>query len=70
MSVISALTSAWGALTTYIIDLFGSVQSLFWTTTETGGQFTLIGAFAAIMAGVSIMLLVFNLIRSFFVARG
>jgi hypothetical protein len=66
--MVTAITGVWSEVVTYLVSLFSSITELFYDTT--GSSLTFIGTIAVIMAGISIMLLVFNLIRSFFSFRG
>lgn len=62
------IISVWGDLADYIVSLFPKVVGFFVDTTT--GALTLPGQMAVIMAGVSLLLLCFNLIRSFLPMRG
>lgn len=70
--MVQTLTSVWTELVTFITGLFGDISALFYTPGAQGatGSLTFVGTLAVITAGVSLMLLVFNLIRSFVIARG
>lgn len=65
--MITAITEVWLSLTEYLVDLFPNITALFYVA-DTG--LTFVGILAVIMAGISIALLVFNLIRSFLPMRG
>lgn len=69
--MISAFTTIWTSLMTFLVGLFPQITELFWTAGESGGtgSLTFVGTMAVITAGVALILLVFNLIRSFFVMR-
>lgn len=67
MTIIEAFISVWEAMVSYLVDLFPTVIGLFYDPT-TG--LTFIGVMAVIMAGIALLLLVWNLIRSFFVMHG
>lgn len=67
MTIIEAFITVWEAMVTYLVDLFPTVIGLFYDPT-TG--LTFIGVMAVIMAGIALLLLVWNLIRSFFVMHG
>ena len=67
ISIISSFVEVWQALVNYVVSLFPSIIELFYVA-ETG--LTFVGVIAVIMAGVALMLLVFNLIRSFLPMRG
>ncbi len=73
--MIEAFTTAWGQVLTFFISIFAKLQEIFWVPAVTEpepvpGHLTFIGIMAIIMAGVALILLVFNLIRSFFAMRG
>ncbi len=69
--MITAITEVWTAVVTFVTGLFGDITSLFYTASAEGpGELTFVGTMAVIMAGIAIMLLVWNLIRSFFPMRG
>ena len=71
--MLSAIQSVWSTLVTFLTGLFSSIESLFWveaTGSETTGHLTFIGTMGVIMCGVALILLVFNIVRSFLVARG
>ena len=64
--MIATFVAVWEAVSTFLTSLFGDVITLFYAD----GTLTFVGTMAVIMAGVSLILLVFNLIRSFFAMRG
>lgn len=68
----SVFTSVWSEIVTFLVSLFSQISGLFYTPASGSGSgsLTFIGTLALITAGVSLVLLVFNLIRSFLVARG
>lgn len=70
--MLSAITQVWTSLITFLTGLFSNITSIFWDSTanQGAGELTFVGILAIIMAGISICLLVFNLIRSFFPMRG
>lgn len=69
--MIALFTEVWTALVAFLVQLFPSVTEFFVTTSEAGVQsLTFAGVCAVIMAGISLILLVFNLIRSFLPMRG
>lgn len=67
-----AIVSVWEVLITFLTSLFPKVTTFFYVTPSEGvtGGLTFAGYMAVIMAGVSLILLVFNLIRSFLPMRG
>lgn len=67
MTIIEAFITVWTAMIDYLVDLFPTVIGLFYDPT-TG--LTFIGVMAVIMAGIALLLLVWNLIRSFFAMHG
>ena len=69
--MIGAFTQVWTALVTWFVTLFEMITTIFVTTSAEGVyELTFIGTCAIIMAGVALLLLAFNLIRSFVVMRG
>lgn len=69
--MIAAFTEVWSAIMTWFATLFPVVSQFFATTTSDGKvELTFVGTCAVIMAGVALILLVFNLIRSFLPMRG
>lgn len=64
--MIEAFVGVWTSLGTFLTGLFPSLIALFWT----GEALTFVGVMAVVMAGISLVLLVFNLIRSFFSMHG
>ncbi len=66
MSVIQAVIAVWTQLLGWMSGAFGEVTKLFWD----GEALTFIGVFASVMAGIAVVLLIFNLIRSFLPMRG
>lgn len=70
--MLSAITSVWTAIATWFVSLFPQITAFFYTAGESGGagELTFAGIMAVVMAGVSLILLVFNLIRSFLPMRG
>ncbi len=67
--MIGLFTEVWTSLVTWFTTLFPALSQLFVTTTGDKMELTFIGVCAVIMAGVSLILLVFNLIRSFLPMR-
>ena len=65
--MIAAFTQVWTALCTWFTTLFPAVTEFFYDTTAE--ELTFAGTCAVIMAGVALILLVFNLIRSFLPMR-
>ena len=70
--MVEAFVGVWGELMSFIVTIFTNMSQVFWDTTanEGAGGLTFVGIMAIIMAGVALVLLVFNLIRSFFPMRG
>lgn len=64
--MISAFVTVWEAVSTFLTSLFPDVIALFYA--ESG--LTFVGTMAVVMAGIGLILLVFNLIRSFFSMHG
>lgn len=71
--MVQTITTVWTAIVQFVVGLFGDISALFYTPAASDGgtgSLTFVGTLAVIMAGISLMLLVFNLIRSFVTARG
>lgn len=69
--MIAQFVEVWSEVSTYLVDLFPDITTLFWTPgADGGGSLTFVGVMAVIMAGIALILLVFNLIRSFFAMHG
>ena len=66
MEIITALTGIWQAMLNWWTGTFSAVTGFFWT----GSALTFPGVLACVMAGIALVLLVFNLIRSFLPMRG
>ena len=70
--MLDAIVSVWNTLLETIVAMFADVTEIFWDSTANSGSggLTFVGVMAVVMAGVAIILLVFNLIRSFLPMRG
>ncbi len=70
--MVEAFVSVWTSIVSFVTGIFSNITSVFWDATlnENAGGLTFVGTMAVIMAGVALLLLVFNLIRSFLVMRG
>ena len=67
----AAFTSIWTSLIEWFVTLFDTITGIFVTTGDGGAvSLTFIGTCAVVMAGVALILLAFNLIRSFITMRG
>lgn len=66
----ASFTTIWTELLTWFVSLFSSLQTIFVTSTGDSYQLTFVGVCAIVMAGVALILLAFNLIRSFISMRG
>lgn len=66
--MMTVITDVWSAVIMWLTGIFPQVTSFFYNA-ETNAL-TFAGILAVIMAGVSLILLVFNLIRSFLPMRG
>lgn len=66
MSIIQSFVAVWTELGSFLTSIWTSLLSLFYA--ESG--LTFVGVMAVIMAGIALILLAFNLIRSFFAMRG
>lgn len=67
MTILESFVAVWQEVVDFLVELFPAIFGLFYDPT-TG--LTFIGIMAVIMAGISLLLLVWNLIRSFFTMRG
>lgn len=67
-----AFIEVWGKIMAFIVTIFQNISGVFWDAAANDGKggLTFIGIMAIIMAGIALILLVFNLIRSFFPMRG
>lgn len=70
--MIEAILSVWTAVSGWFVEQFPKITTFFYTpgVGEAAGSLTFAGVFAVVMAGVALILLVFNLIRSFLPMRG
>lgn len=69
--MIGLFTEVWSAVMTWFVTLFPQVSTFFVVDGADGAkELTFAGVCAVIMAGVALILLVFNLIRSFLPMRG
>ena len=64
--MLEAFVGVWTSLVSFIVGLFKDITAVFWN----GTSLTFVGTLAVIMAGVALLLLVFNLIRSVLSMRG
>ena len=64
--MIAQITEVWQALVTFLTTMFEPVTEFFYN----GEALTFAGTMAVVMAGIGLVLLVFNLIRSFLPMRG
>ena len=66
-----AFSAVWLDLLDFFVSLFASIGEIFYTVGEGGAvSLTFVGTCAIIMAGVALILLAFNIIRSFLPMRG
>ena len=70
--MVEAFVGVWGEIMSFIVTIFTNISQVFWDSAanEGAGELTFVGIMAIIMAGVALIMLVFNLIRSFFPMRG
>lgn len=68
--MIGVFTQVWTSLIEWFVTLFGLITEIFVLETEGVYTLTFVGTCAVIMAGVALILLAFNLIRSFVRMRG
>lgn len=66
--MLSTIITTWSELVTALTGYFSTVSGIFYDSTTS--SLTFVGTLAVIMAGISIVLLIFNLIRSFMPMRG
>lgn len=66
--MIAQFVEVWTSIASFLVTLFPQLIGLFWNSTD--NSLTFVGVMAVIMGGIAIVLLVFNLIRSFFSMRG
>ena len=59
--MIGLITEVWTALMTWLVTLFPEVTKFFVTTNGDKQELTFAGVFAVVMAGIALILLVFNL---------
>lgn len=63
--IIPAMTAVFDAIFTWIITAFNSILSLFWAE----GALTILGVLLLISLGISLFLLLCNIIQNFFQLR-
>ena len=61
--MISSMTGVWSSVLEWITESMGSVQNVFYSTTE--NQLTFLGVLAVIGVAIGICLLIFNKVRDF-----
>lgn len=66
--MMTVITNVWTAVISWLTSIFPLVTEFFYSAES--GTLTFAGTLAIIMAGVALILLVFNLIRSFLPMRG
>ena len=69
-AIITAITTVWTSIFTWIISSIQSLVPIFYTTTETGGELTFLGVLAIIALGVGIFFLIMGVIQNFLHLRG
>lgn len=65
-TIISSFVAVWMEILEFLTSSWTSLLTLFYAD----GALTFVGVMAVIMAGIALILLSFNLIRSFFAMRG
>lgn len=65
-TIISSFVAVWSEILQFLTSSWTSLLTLFYAE----GALTFVGVMAVIMAGIALILLAFNLIRSFFAMRG
>ena len=66
--MMTVITNVWTAVMSWLQGIFPLVTEFFYSSKD--GALTFAGTLAVIMAGVALILLAFNLIRSFLPMRG
>lgn len=66
--MIAQFVGVWNSVIAFLVSSFTQVVGVFWNATD--NEPTFIGVMALVMAGVAFLLLIFNLIRSFFAMHG
>lgn len=66
--MLTQFVNVWNEVVSFLVSLFPSIEAVFYNTDTS--SLTFVGVMAVIMAGVALILLVFNLIRSFLAMRG
>lgn len=66
--MMTTITNVWTAVINWLTSIFPLVTQFFYD--DKANALTFAGVLAVIMAGVALILLVFNLIRSFLPMRG
>lgn len=66
--MLAQFVSVWNEVVSFLVGLFPSIEGVFYNADTS--NLTFVGVMAVIMAGVALILLVFNLIRSFLAMRG
>lgn len=61
--MITAITSVWTSILTWITSSMSSIQNVFYNSTD--GELTFLGVLAVIGVAIGICLLVFNKVRDF-----
>lgn len=70
--IISAITTVWTAIFTWIISSIQSLIPIFWTegSGDTAGKLTFLGVLAIIALGVGLFFLIMGVIQNFLHLRG
>lgn len=68
--MIGAFVQVWTSLLEWFVGIFAQITTIFVDTSGSTPSLTFVGVCAVIMAGVALILLAFNLIRSFVRMRG
>ena len=66
--MIAQFVGVWNSVIAFLVSSFTQVIGIFWNASD--NEPTFIGVMALVMAGVAFLLLIFNLIRSFFAMHG
>lgn len=65
-TIVSSFVAVWAEILEFLTSSWSSLLTLFYAD----GALTFVGVMAVIMSGIALILLAFNLIRSFFAMRG
>ena len=70
MAIVSAMTEVFIEVFTWLTEAIQAVLSVFYTTTENGGELTVLGVLAIIALAISMFFLIVGLSQNFLHLRG